>query len=250
VLIRLLSDLHQEFGPYKVQPLPEDSETVLVLAGDIDVGVDACDFVIEQSENFAHVIYLLGNHEFYNNDLDTLANDVADELADFPKVSFLDNDSVVIEGVHFIGSTLWSDMDNENPESMFRIERCLNDYDLIKNRGDKIFATDTIRLFKDNMAYLDQTLSESHPDYRNVVLTHHGPSRKSVHPIYRGSGINGAFVSNCERLMYDHDIAYWLQGHTHQTSAYEVDGCKVRMNPFGYGHAENLHFDPVFRVEV
>jgi hypothetical protein len=50
--------------------------------------------------------------------------------------------------------------------------------------------------------------------------------------------------------MYDHDIDYWLQGHTHQTSSYEVNGCKVRMNPWGYGAAENLHFDPLFRVEL
>ncbi len=250
MLVRLLSDLHQEFGLYKVQPLPEDSETVLVLAGDIDIGVDACDFVMEQSENFAHVIYLLGNHEFYNNDLDTLANDVADELADFPKVSFLDNSSVVIDGVRFIGSTLWSDMDNENPTSMFRIEQSLNDYALIKNAGDRIFATDTIELFKQNTAYLDQILSEPH-DGPTVVVTHHGPSFKSIHPIYCNSGINGAFASNCERLMYDHDIAYWLHGHTHQTSSYEVNRCKVRMNPFGYvGVAENLDFDSYFRVEI
>ena len=248
MLVRLLSDLHQEFRPYKIQPLPEDPETVLVLAGDIDVGVDACDYVIQQSENFAHVIYLLGNHEFYNNDLDTLARDVANELADFPKVSFLDNSSVVIEGVNFIGSTLWSDMDNENPTSMFRIEQSLNDYDLIKNRGDKIFATDTIALFKKSVAYLELALAMSNGP--TVVVTHHGPSFKSVHPIFRNSGINGAFTSNCERLMYDHDIDYWLQGHTHQTSSYEVNGCKVRMNPFGYGAAENLHFDPVFRVEI
>ncbi len=249
MFVRLLSDLHQEFGPYTIQPLPEDSETVLVLAGDIDTGVDACDFVIEQSANFAHVIYLLGNHEFYNNDLDTLAKDVADELADFPKVSFLENSSVVIEGVRFIGSTLWSDMDNENPESMFRIEQSLNDYHCIKNRGDKIWATTTIDLFKKNMAYLELALSMAHAG-PTVVVTHHGPSFKSVHPLYRESGINGAFASNCERLMYDHDIAYWLQGHTHQTSSFEVNGCKVRMNPFGYGAAENLHFDSHFRVEV
>ena len=50
--------------------------------------------------------------------------------------------------------------------------------------------------------------------------------------------------------MYDYAPDYWLQGHTHQTSSYEVNGCKVRMNPFGYGAIENLHFDPLFRVEI
>jgi len=249
VFIRLLSDLHQEFRLYDVQPLPEDSDTILVLAGDINIGTDACDFVMEQSERFAHVIYILGNHEFYNNDLEQVAADVANELEDFPKVSFLDNSSVVLGDVRFIGSTLWSDMDNENPTSMWRIEQSLNDFDLIKNNGKKIFAPDVIEMFHQNMTYLDEALAEPH-EGPTVVVTHHLPSYKSVHPIFAESLINGAFASNCEKLMYEHDIAYWLHGHTHQTVAYEVEGCKVRMNPFGYGAAENLHFDPLFRVEL
>ena len=151
MLIRLLSDLHQEFRPYEIEKLPEDKDTVLVLAGDIDVGVDACDFIIEQSANFAHVLYLLGNHEFYHNDLYRLADEVRGELADIPNVSFLDNDDVVIGDVRFIGSTLWSDMDDENPHSMFIIERSMNDYKYIKQSGMRIVAATTINLFKQNM---------------------------------------------------------------------------------------------------
>lgn len=250
MFIRLLSDLHQEFRPYEVQPLPEDSETVLILAGDIDVGTDACDLIIEQSAKFAHVIYLLGNHEFYNNDLDQVAKDIAHELFDIPNVSFLENQSVVIGDIRFIGSTLWTDMDNESPTSMWRIEQSLNDYHCIKRHGRNIRATDTINLFKQSMAYLDEDLSRPH-DGPTVVVTHHLPSYKSVHPLYVNSGINGAYASNCEKLMYDYDIAYWFHGHTHQTMAYEVNGCKVRSNPFGYAKIEeNLNFDPTFRVEI
>ncbi len=250
MLIRLLSDLHQEFRPYEVQKLPEDKDTVLVLAGDIDVGTNACDFIIEQSANFAHVLYLLGNHEFYYNDLFRLADEIRHELSDIPNVSFLDNDDVVIGDVRFVGSTLWSDMDGENPNSMFFIERGLNDYSLIKRSGQRIVAATTINLFKQNMDYLDSVLREPH-DGPTVVVTHNGPSFKSTHPIYRDSRINGAFHSNCERLMYDYDIAYWLHGHTHRTVAYEINGCKVRMNPFGYAELEESpDFDPTMRMEV
>ena len=252
MLIRLLSDLHQEFKPYEVQSLAEDKQSVLVLAGDIDVGTNARDLIIEQSSEFAHVIYILGNHEFYNNDIDEVANDVAHELRDIPNVSFLDNQSVVIGDVRFVCSTLWTDMDNENPVSMFKIEQSLNDYHSIYSYrdGHMITATTTIDLFKKNMQYLEDELSRPH-DGPTVVVTHHLPSFKSVHPIYRNSQINGAYASNCEKLMHDHDIVYWFHGHTHQTMAYEINGCKVRSNPFGYaGVEENLHFDPTFRVEV
>ena len=251
MIIRLLSDLHQEFEPYKVQSLAEDhEETILVLAGDIDIGTDACDFIIEQANNFAHVIYILGNHEFYANDLDTLAGEIALKLSSVSNISFLNNDSVVIGDIKFIGSTLWTDMNNENPVSMFRAEQSMNDYHSIRRNGYKILSSTTIDLFKRNMIYLDTELSKLHCG-PTIVVTHHLPSYESVHPLYRDSFINGAYASNCEKLMYDHDISYWLHGHTHQTMAYEVNGCKVRMNPFGYaGIEENLNFDPVFRFEV
>lgn len=250
MLIRLLSDLHQEFAPYEIQPLAEDKQTILVLAGDIHVGAEACDWIIEQSEEFAHVIYVLGNHEFYGHSIDEVANDVTHELFDVSNISLLDNGSTVIGDVRFIGSTLWTDMDNANPISVMDIERTLNDYHLIKRYGRKLRAGDTIGLFRRNMGYLDRALTAEHHG-PTVVVTHHLPSFKSVHPIYINSNINGAYASDCERLMYDHDIAYWFHGHSHQTMSYEVGGCKVRSNPFGYGGVEtNLRFDPTFRVEV
>ena len=251
MFIRLLSDLHQEFQDYKVIPLPEDKDTILILAGDINIGVDACPFIIEQSKNFAHVVYILGNHEFYNNELDELANDIVYGLFDLPNVSFLENDSMICGGIRFIGSTLWSDMDNENPTSMFYCEQSMNDYHLIKRHKKRIIATTTINLFKQNMLFLEVALSQ-HYSGPTVVVTHHMPSYKSIHPLFFNSRINGAFASNCEQLMHEHDIDYWLHGHTHQTvPEYGVNGCKVRMNPFGYGGVEtNINFDPAFRIEL
>jgi predicted phosphodiesterase len=250
MLIRLLSDLHQEFKPFNVQPLDEDKETVLVLAGDIHVGDAACDFVAEQAENFAHVIYVLGNHEYYHHDLHYLAEDIRYVLDDVPNASLLDNDSAVIGDVRFLGTTLWTDMNNADPVSMFQIEKGLNDYYCITNRSQIIRAMDTITLFRRNFGWLDTELSLEHHG-PNVVVTHHLPSEKSISPLFDKSGLNGAYASNCEKLMYDHDIAYWFHGHTHHSMSYEVEGCKVRCNPFGYaGRDENLHFDPTFRIEV
>ena len=251
MFIRLLSDLHQEFRAFEVPPMPEDKDTILVLAGDIDMGVDGCPFVIEQAGRFAHVIYILGNHEFYNNEWEQVANDVAHELFDIPNVAFLDNDIVICGGIRFIGTTLWSDMDNESPTSMFRCEQGMMDYELIRRHQKKIIATTTISKFKENMLFLEMALSQYY-NGSTVVVTHHLPSYKSVHPVFMESTINGAFASNCERLMYEHDIDYWLHGHTHQTMPeYEIEGCKVMMNPYGYGGVEtNLRFDPLFRIEL
>lgn len=248
--IRLLSDLHTEFRPFTVKPTPWDREAVLVLAGDIAVGTNAVPFIEELAEEFAHVIYVLGNHEFYHHDLTEVATAVHRELDEIPNANLLDNETLVLGNVRFLGTTLWTDMDNKNPLSMVTIERSLNDFDLIRNAGKRLMAFDVVDLFDANVEFLEAELAKEH-DGPTVVVTHHGPSFKSVHPIYRNSNINGAFMSDLERLMHHFDIRYWLHGHTHQTMHYEIQGTKVRMNPFGYGHtAENLHFDPTMILEV
>ncbi len=249
MLIREFSDLHQEFGPYIVEPMPEDKDTILILAGDIHVGTTATEFVRQMADSFAHVIYILGNHEFYQNEMVSLPDRIREELEDIENVSFLDDETTIVGDIRFIGSTLWSDMDNRNPLSMMTIERSLNDYGLILKAGYPLRAPDTIALFDEAVKFLETELGKEH-DGPTVVVTHHGPSFKSVHPIFRNSNINGAFCSNLEHLLHNFDIAYWFHGHTHQTVHYEINGTKVRNNPFGYGHAENLNFNPTFRVAV
>jgi predicted phosphodiesterase len=258
VLIRLISDIHLEFGkdwePI-IPPMAEDSETILVAAGDIHTGTDACEFLQQASSRFAHVLYVLGNHEFYHNDLDTLAGYISEELGDFDNITLLDNESLVLGDVRFIGSTLWTDMNKRSPVYMGLIERAMQDYDHIKKGGQRIFATDTIDLHEEAVSFLEAALSQPH-EGPTVVVTHHLPSFKSVHPCFHGVAaqtINGAFYSDLDEIMYDNDIAYWLHGHTHQTVEYELSGTKVRMNPLGYGSVEDLEnprFDPNWRIEV
>jgi predicted phosphodiesterase len=254
MLIRLVSDIHLEFGnPWEeaVPEMPEDPETVLVVAGDVASGVDACDFLQQVSSRFQHVLYVMGNHEFYRgNDLHLLAADIKEELSDFPTVDLLDNDTVVVGGTRFIGSTLWTDMEDEDPTAMILIEQGMNDYRQIRKNGRRITAEDTIAVHKLAVAFIDSELAIEH-DGPTVVVTHHLPSFKSVHSMFRqmpAAAINGGFCSNLEWLLEKHDIDYWFHGHTHQTVSYEIAGTKVRMNPLGYGSVHNLE-NPLFETE-
>lgn len=63
--IQVLSDLHTEFGDLFV---PETNADVVVFAGDIGVGIDGLKW-IESQEIDKPIIYVLGNHEFYNHDI-------------------------------------------------------------------------------------------------------------------------------------------------------------------------------------
>ena len=74
--IRMLSDLHLEFHDYRVAPMPDDKETVLVLEGDIgcihgnrEQYLKLCDFIGYCSSKFREVIWVMGNHEHYKGSL-------------------------------------------------------------------------------------------------------------------------------------------------------------------------------------
>ncbi len=260
MLVRLVSDIHLEFGkdwePI-VPELPEDSESVLVVAGDIDTGLDACEFLQQVAHRFLHTIYVLGNHEFYGgNDLHLLPGQVREGLADFPNITLLENETLVVGNVRFLGTTLWTDMANENPTIMLIVERGMADYGQIKkNGGERIFAPDTIAVHKLAVKFLEEALPKEH-DGPTIVVTHHLPSFQSVHPMFHRPGVNAinpGFYSSLDGLMVDNDIAYWFHGHTHATVEYEIEGTRVRMNPLGYApveRKENPQFSPTWRIEV
>jgi predicted phosphohydrolase len=100
--LRILSDLHIEFADFT--PPPTDAD-VTVLAGDIGVGMAALDWT---HLNFPEmpVVYVLGNHEYYRHDLALLGQM---KKAALSNVHILENDCVVLEGVRFLGATLWTD---------------------------------------------------------------------------------------------------------------------------------------------
>ena len=66
-----MSDLHLEFyndNVWKPIPNDQDKDTVLLLAGDIGVGLSAKGWITEMCGRYKYVIYILGNHEFYKNE--------------------------------------------------------------------------------------------------------------------------------------------------------------------------------------
>ena len=86
-----------------------------------------------------------------------------------------------------------------------------------------------------------------------VVITHHSPSSKSIHPRFAGSPLNACFVSEAEWLLCGDRVTLWVHGHTHDSFDYSIKGTRVVCNPRGYAEAginENLHFDPSFIAEL
>lgn len=246
--IKLLSDLHLESHPYwDYIPKVEDAD-VLILAGDITSGKLPYKFADFVTGIFSKVIYVFGNHEYYGQDITTFAAEAKDYLTKWPGITVLDNESLTVGAIKLIGTTLWTDMDRENPISKMNIQRMLSDYYVIGCGKRKLIADDTISLHKIAKDYIESELKAD--ELKKVVITHHCPSMMSVHSKFRGSSVNGAFCSSLDNLFRpEYNLAMWTHGHTHQRVWYAINGARVRNNPKGYGQ-ENPSFDPSLTFDV
>jgi predicted phosphodiesterase len=254
--IHILSDLHNEFS--KFVP-PHTEADVVVLAGDVDnhrAGVYWAAAAFEKP-----VIYIAGNHEYYHDNTKTLPAELR-AAAEGTNVQVLDNNVTVVDGVRFIGSTLWTDFrlgaSNawEIEESKYRAASMMNDFNLIDYGGRKLLPRDTQAFFSDAVSFIQSELSKA-LEGQTVVVTHHSPSPKSIHSRFAGHPINAAFCSDLEYLMQGPNApVLWIHGHTHDAFNYVVNGrTRVIANPRGYTsrHSEgqeNEHFEAGLVVEI
>ena len=246
-LIRHISDLHLEFTPeYRLPVLDTDKDTILILNGDIDVGVDTVDFLIEMSRQFKYVVYVLGNHEYYGRqDLVTLRYYMS--AAVYKKKAYnvyiLENDVVELDGIKILGCTLWTDMDRDSPIVKENLRRMMMDYKQIKCGDRMLRPDDTIERHHKSVFFLLE-----HMDRDSVVVTHHAPSLLSCSPKYL-SGRYG-FASNLDQLIADRQPMFWLHGHTHHGVNYRIFDTRIISNQKGYPHEEGDNYDENFLIEI
>ena len=265
--IQLLSDLHLEHS-HRHPPfvLPATDADVVVLAGDIDNGTLAIDWA-ERTFPDQAVLYVPGNHEYYDADLPPAAAALRERARRSANVRLLDNDELAIDGVRFLGSTLWTDFALLGPEKMNQaiLESLRYVVDFRKIRMGDHFLTpqQTIDLHRDAIAFLQARLEKPFAG-KTVVITHHAPHSGSVHPRWGDSLVNTAFVSDLTRLMGKSVL--WFHGHTHDSFDYTVNGTRVLANPMGYRTSnwrepqtagdrlkviiENQRFDKALVVEI
>ena len=269
--IQLLSDLHLEAHP-QLRIAPAPGADLLVLAGDIGSYqkggklLDA-DFGLERFSPLhgwpVPVLFLPGNHEYDALDFDHTHARLREVCARLGML-WLERETLVLGGVRFVGTTLWSDFDalSQNPAAPE------TDFTKIMKQRDKAYRAANFYLRKAGgmrhgqimlaeqireqalhcQAWLEQALNTPF-DGPTVVVTHFAPSLKSMDPRY---GLAPGTAGFCNSL--DHLAAkaqFWLHGHLHAPSDYLLHGCHVLSNPLGYASKnEQLFFRPDFCVEV
>jgi len=251
VRIRVHSDLHLEFQDWTPPPVAAD---VVVLAGDIHVGAEG---LLWARREFAdsHLIYVPGNHEYYGGEMESTLGQLRGIAAE-EGIALLDCDSVVIAGVRFLGATLWTDfaLYGSDPEAIARAQaearRRMADYRRISLQDSgRLQPEDTRRIHQRQSAWLAQELAQPFTG-ATVVVTHHLPHARSVHPRYEGDLLNASFASDLSTLVRE-PVQLWIHGHTHESMDYQIDGTRVVCNPRGYLPQEpNDSFDPEQVVSV
>lgn len=247
--LQILSDLHLEFSNLLVSETDAD---LIVLPGDIWKG-DAGIYWARATWPAKPIIYVAGNHEFYGkNRLETLAK--LRIAARETGVHFLDNEEIIIDGVRFLGATMWTDFEL-NGDKFFDIVTAsnnLNDFRVIHEGKAHFSPMDSIVLHEHSIAWLTKKLIDEPHEGETVVVTHHLPSMLSVADRFKGDSLSSCFASNLDHLLgYS---ALWVHGHTHDSFDYTVNGTRVVCNPRGYcryeSGGENFDFNPNLVVEV
>lgn len=252
----LLSDLHLDHAAWSPPGIPEAD--VCVVAGDIRQGaLQAMEWLRYDLEFDGPVVFVLGNHEFYHSSIER-ERALARDYAETSGIHLLDDAAVIIDGVRFVGGTLWTDFDvfaedkRMRQEHMATAERWINDFKLIMQRD---FSSDP---FTPRLAlarhlvsrnYLDGALAQPHAG-PTVVVSHHAPARGSIAPDYADSRLTPAFVSDLQPMIERHQPAAWLHGHVHDSFDYNVGGTRIVCNPRGYGDENARRFRSDLVIEV
>lgn len=232
--IRVLSDLHREFGPV---PLPEVPADVVVLAGDIDRSARGVRWA-RQTFPDVPVLYVAGNHEHYDERIGRLHEKLR-EAAAGSNVHILENESFVLNGYRFFGATLWTDFNllGDQPIAMIAAgskERGMNDYRKIRRRdAGRLQPRHTAMLHADSRLALTQFLAGGDSP-RSIVITHHAPSIRSLPEHKHTDPISAAYASNLEALIAANGPAIWVHGHIHHPREYTVEKTRIVNNALGY----------------
>lgn len=255
--IKLFSDLHLEFSKNEFDHIhlahPDDAETTLLLAGDIALGTQSKLFIEEMCKHFKYVLMTCGNHEFYHHDIKKVVKEFYDwELEGAPKnFHFLYNDERILDGVRFIGGTMWTSFNNGDLMVMDAAHRGMNDYAKIYY-GDSIIAPAQI-LDEHNkfMEFLVKKFDEPFGG-STVVMSHHSPGNILKRKHRLDNLLDYCYFAELEDYIGNADIAkIWVHGHIHRNWDYMINKTRVLCNPYGYwGYATNKDFDRGFIVEV
>lgn len=248
--IRVLSDLHLECD--EPEAIPHADADLVVLAGDIHNHAEGIRWAAQTFDPDTPVVYVPGNHEYYDGEFGALETAMRDAAASVDNVYYLNNAAWTHPAGHYrvLGTTLWTDFelfgasDEARAASFAAAAKAMLDFrgpiqvtwsaDAPANEAPaRLFTVeDALALHRHSRAWLEQELAKPF-DGATVVVTHHAPHRASLAERFAQDLASAGFVNHLPTLVHQ-PVALWIHGHTHTSFDYVRDGTRVLCNPRGY----------------
>lgn len=276
--LQLLSDLHLEANP-DFEGEPVAGADLLVLAGDIgsyqtrhdgsvmeepDWGLQRFSPLPQYAGWPVPVLFVPGNHEYDSLDVDeahTQLRHTCDRLG----ITWLERETLVIEGVRWIGTTLWSDFDALGDPSLHmpfhdgarakgkgksrprsadpfthrlkqreKAFRAANFYlsKVASQRNGRLFDAEAMRAMGLECQDWLHSALQSPFEGPTVVVTHFAPTLHSADPRYGLRPGTAGFCNGLDDWLGLADL--WLHGHLHCPQDLQVGRCRIVANPLGY----------------
>lgn len=266
--LRILSDLHVDVCPYEVADATGCD--VVIIAGDVAERLSSHSIEWLAREIRARgwrVIYVPGNHDFwktrYAAEIDRARAAALEHGIDL----LVDGDVVVIDGVRFVGATLWTDYQIAGTQAVSMREADdrgtgMRDHRRIRWADGtwRFRPTEALQEHRRHRAAIEAAL-EIPFDGPTVVVTHHAPHPASLKAGEATRPVDASYASDLTDLIERHRPALWVHGHVHASRDYVVGETRVVANPRGYvvttGYGkrrtteiENPAHDPALTVEV
>lgn len=241
--ISYMSDIHLEFhrdgGQAMVDEVIANTPEVdlVVLAGDIGVlnvnSKQILRLLDGLSEKATKVFYIPGNHCFYGDRykaglgrLESLAHSVPENVV----VGYACYTDFQLDGYTICGGTLWFP-DLYPPQ---HVKACLNDFTQILDLEPQIYRENT---------FFTAQLRKLNTD-KLIVVTHHAPSYRSIHPRFAGSSVNQFFCNDLDGLIEAIEPKLWISGHLHDPVDYFIGNTRLVSAPCGYPFEMNINWKP------
>lgn len=208
-------------------------------------------FFQQACEEFPNVIYILGNHESYHDDIANTYSYIKEKLSYLKNLHILEKETFKLEDITFLATTLWTDFNKKDPVAMVNIARRMNDFQIIKNSNKKNLddawsltcwsPEDAYEEHLKSLIFIETELKKEE-NRKVVVITHHGPSYECVPEKYQGDKVmNPGYVSNLTDFILDHPkIKNWIFGHSHIVKEFMIGPTRIMANCRGYAGHESL----------
>lgn len=225
-MFQYVSDTHLEFCKTFPKNIFNDTfpkAPYLICAGDIGLPSSEiwCEFISWACEKYVHVFYVMGNHEPYGSSIQHAEDSISAYFSLFTNITFLNRTAYTFpDGLRIVGCTLWSPV---SPEGY-----------IIMNDGKRICGATRDAIISWNKRDVDY-IKGCGIDKNTIVVTHHIPSRKFIHPKHRScrSPLTSGFANDLDDLVKN--ARAWIFGHTHQAHHSILEtGTLCLCNPLGY----------------